>query len=169
MAGASVGSGHLSRGGVLLDGGGGSGFEAVPMIETAIDKLRVDFQPLAQAWQEIVQAYVFPLRFPGYKVRIIETMRSAERQAELLAKGASKLKVGLHQTGRAFDFGVFDDGGLYLPNDHRGVYTVCGQVAEVLGCEWGGRWSTFKDLGHIQFLRPGQTVHMALVEAGLVT
>jgi hypothetical protein len=136
-------------------------------IETRITALRLDFQPLAQAWHEMVQSYVFPVRFPGYKVRILETLRSAERQAELKATGASKLTVGLHQTGRAFDFAVFDPSGIYIQTGTDGTYEACGQIAEALGCEWGGRWATFKDLGHVQFLGKHPTVHSALVEAGL--
>ena len=138
------------------------------VIEARISALRADFQPLAQAWLEIVQAYVLPARFPGYKCRITETLRTGERQAELQAKGASKLKVGLHQTGRAFDFALFNDMGVYVTDDKRGCYTACGQVAEALGCDWGGRWPTFKDLGHVQWLDTHETVHAALVEAGLV-
>jgi len=137
------------------------------MSETRIDALRMDFQPRAQAWVEMVTAYILPIRWNGYKARIIETLRSAERQAELQAQGASKLKVGLHQTGRAFDFAVFDNLGVYLKDDNTGVYTACGQAAEALGCEWGGRWPTFKDLGHIQWLDKLGSVHAALVEAGL--
>lgn len=138
-------------------------------IETRISALRLDFQPLAQAWLEMVQAYLLPARFPGYKVRITETLRSAERQAELKAQGASKLTVGLHQTGRALDFACFDETGVYITTDKDGVYEACGQIAEALGCEWGGRWQTFKDLSHIQWLDKHPTVHAALVEAGLAT
>src|SRR3990167_3533226 len=106
-------------------------------IETRISALRLDFQPIAQAWLEIVQGYVLPARFPGYKARITETMRGGERQAELQASGASKLKVGLHQTGRAFDFAIFDTQGVYVTDDKSGCYTAAGQVALALGCESG--------------------------------
>ena len=138
-------------------------------VETRIVALRLDFQPLAQAWKEMVESYMLPLRFPGFKMRITETLRSGERQAELQANGASRLKIGLHQTGRAFDFACFDETGVYITTDKAGVYEACGQVAESLGCEWGGRWQTFKDYGHIQWLDKHPTVHAALVEAGLVT
>jgi peptidoglycan LD-endopeptidase CwlK len=138
------------------------------IVEARIEKLRLDFQPRAQGWLEIVQGYLLPLRYSGYKVRVTETLRSGERQAELQAKGASKLKAGLHQTGRAFDFACFDEQGVYLRDDKTGVYMACGQVAEALGCEWGGRWTTFKDFSHIQWLDQHKTVHAALVEAGLI-
>jgi len=139
------------------------------VMEARISALRVDFQPLAQAWLEIVQSYVLPLRFPGYKARITETLRSGARQAELQASGASRLKVGLHQTGRAFDFAVFNEVGVYVTTGGDGSYEACGQVAEALGCEWGGRWATFRDLAHVQWLDHNATVHAALVEAGLDT
>jgi len=138
-------------------------------IETRLTALRLDFQPLAQAWLEIVQGYVLPARFPGYKVRITETLRSGERQAELQANGASRLKVGLHQTGRAFDFAVFNAMGVYVTTGSDGSYFACGKVAEALGCESGAFWPTFKDLGHVQHLGNHLTVHSALVEAGLAT
>lgn len=128
-------------------------------ITNDINKLILPFQPVVQAWLEMVSAYLLPARWPGYKVRITETLRDTVRQEELAAKGASKVKVGYHNFGRAFDFAIFDDHGVYETNDSQGVYLACGQIAEALGCEWGGRWETFKDLGHVQFRPDGVTIH----------
>jgi peptidoglycan L-alanyl-D-glutamate endopeptidase CwlK len=136
-------------------------------IDNRIDSLDLRFQPRAQSWFEFYSAWVLPARWPGFKVRITETKRDTIRQAELEAKGASKLKLGYHNFGLALDFAVFDDHGVYLIDDSQGVYTAAGHVAKALGLEWGGDWATFKDLGHIQY-RPDDVTIAKLQEGGLV-
>ena len=124
------------------------------MIDNRIESLDVRFQPRAQAWLECFSAYVLPARWPGFKCRILETRRDRARQADLLAHDASRVKVGYHNFGLALDWAVFDPKGLYLGDDSTGVYTAGGLIAEALGCEWGGRWISLKDYGHLQY-RPG--------------
>ena len=145
-------------------------------IETRISALRLDFQPLAQAWQEMVQGYVLPARFPGFKMRITETKRDAARQAEVLANGKSNLKLGLHNVGRALDFMIADAMGVYISDGLHPAYEACGLVAEALGCKWGGHMDMDAakpgvqgDYDHIQYLGNLSNVHAALVEAGLST
>lgn len=132
-----------------------------------IEDLDTRFQPRAQAWLEIMQRYVLPLQFNGYKIEIRETFRDAARQEMLMNQGASKVKVGYHNFGLAFDFIVFDAQGIYDVNDASGAYKAGGLVAEALGCEWGGRWKDFADLGHIQF-RPG-AITIADLQARMIT
>lgn len=133
------------------------------MIDTSLDSLDPKFRQVALAWSEIVTAYLLPVRFNGYKFRIMETTRSKERQAELEAGGKSKVKVGWHNFGRALDFGLFGDMGVYITDGNHPAYLACGQVAEAFGCVWGGRWTGFKDAGHIEF-HPNQTLEQIMSE-----
>lgn len=71
----------------------------------------------------------------------LEWMRSAERQALLLLRKATKVKHSKHQDGLAFDFcflsDLKDDGILnYTPNRYRKL----GECWEKLGGIWGGRF-----------------------------
>lgn len=127
------------------------------MIDTSLDSLDSKFRQIVQAWSEIVTAYLLPVRFPGYKFRLMETFRSKERQADLEAGGKSKVKVGWHNYGLAVDFGLFGDMGVYITDGDHPAYLACGQVAEAFGCVWGGRWTGFKDSGHIEW-HPGKTL-----------
>ena len=134
------------------------------MQDVRIDLLRPEFQPIARCW---LHALVDDL---GMNVRILETLRTPERQAEVKAAGKSTLKFGWHNVGLALDFAVFDDVGAYLRDDATGLYTRCGLVAEWLGCVWGGRWARLRDYGHIEF-HAGFTLQQFLDgrKGGLVT
>lgn len=132
-----------------------------------MDQLDVRFQPRAQSFCEIVTAWVLPLRFPGYKFRVMETRRSSERQESVQAAGASQVKVGFHNFGLAMDFAIFAaPDGTYLKDGTHPAYLCCGQVAEALGCVWGGRWQ-MKDSGHIEFHPDGVTLDALKLAAGM--
>lgn len=133
------------------------------MIETSIDLLDPKFRPIALAFEEIVTSILLPVRFSGFKYRRMETLRTKERQAELEAGGKSKVKVGWHNFGRAMDFGIFDEQGVYITDGNHPAYLACGQIAEAFGCIWGGRWTGFKDAGHIEF-HPNQTLEQVMGE-----
>lgn len=97
-------------------------------------------------------------------VRIIETLRGAKRQADLLAAGKTKNVIGWHQYGRAADVGVFVD-DRYQTDDASGLYLKVGFVAMAVGLRWGGNWDQDKniaepgesDLGHVEY-HPGLTL-----------
>jgi hypothetical protein len=125
------------------------------MKDARIESLRSEFQPIVRRW---LHAVVDDL---DMKVRVLETLRSPERQAEVRAAGKSQLRVGWHNVGLALDFAAFDDDGVYLKDDASGLYTRCGLVAEWMGCVWGGRWETLRDYGHIEF-HPGFTLQQFL-------
>ena len=125
------------------------------MKDARIESLRLEFQPIARRW---LHALVDDL---GMKVRILETLRTPERQAEVQAAGRSQLKFGWHNVGLALDFAAFGDDGVYLIDDRTGLYTRCGLVAEWMGCAWGGRWERLRDYGHIEW-HPGMTLQQFL-------
>lgn len=138
------------------------------MIETSLLVLDVRFQPIAQGWKEMVQAYALLARFPGHTMKVLETRRSLARQDEVATAGASQLRVGYHNFGLALDFAIFGEGGLYLKDGNHPAYLCAGQIAEAMGCVWGGRWK-MKDSGHIEWHPPGQTLDDLKKAAGLVT
>lgn len=137
-------------------------------LDNRIESLNLKFQPIAQAWLEVVKAYILPARWPGYKVRITETKRDGARQEAVLAAGASTLKVGYHNYGLAFDYAVMDDHGVLITDGKHPVYLACGQAGEALGCVWGGRWVTFPDAGHLEF-HPGMHLDEVIANGGLRT
>ena len=131
--------------------------------DARIASLRPEFVPIAVTWLHIV---IDDLRL---KARVLETLRSKERQIELETQGRSRVKMGWHNVGLAMDFAVFTDAGAYLTDDATGLYTKCGLIAEALGCVWGGRWENFRDYGHIEY-HPGFTLQQFIAgrDGGLV-
>lgn len=53
-----------------------------------------------------------------------------------------------HNFGLAFDIGIFE-GAKYLGDSP--LYATVGRLGRVLGLEWGGDWTSFKDYPHFQF------------------
>ncbi len=92
-------------------------------------------------------------------VTIIEGLRSAERQEELLAKGATKVKYSKHMEGKAVDLAPYPidwkdrDRFHYMGGMVRGIAKQLGY-----SIRWGGDWDSdgevkdngFDDLVHIE-------------------
>lgn len=95
----------------------------------------------------------------GYVVKVICGTRSWKEQEELYAKGrtapgprVTNAKAGSswHNYGVAWDIGLFTASGGYVTDG--AVYEKFGELAGVPeGCEWGGKWSSFKDFPHYQW------------------
>lgn len=103
-------------------------------IDNRLDSLNLRFQPIAQAFLEIVKAYVLVIRWPGFKIRITETKRDDARQADVLADGASDVSWGWHNAGLAFDFVLIDDEGQIVKSASHPAYEACWKVGQALGC-----------------------------------
>tara|TARA_R100000664_G_scaffold20941_1_gene30202 strand:- start:7 stop:387 length:381 start_codon:yes stop_codon:yes gene_type:complete len=92
-------------------------------------------------------------------VTIIEGLRSAERQEELLAKGSTKVKYSKHMEGKAVDLAPYPidwkdrDRFHYMGGMVRGIAKQLGY-----SIRWGGDWDSdgevkdngFDDLVHIE-------------------
>jgi len=92
-------------------------------------------------------------------VTIIEGLRSAERQKELLAKGATKVKYSKHMEGKAVDLSPYPidwenrDGFYYMGGMIRGIAKQMG-----VNVRFGGDWdsdgdtkdNSFDDLVHVE-------------------
>lgn len=84
---------------------------------------------------------------------VLEGLRSEERQAELVASGASTTMNSRHLTGHAVDLAPLVNGqpswdwAYYHPfaNHMKGAGNMCG-----VPLEWGGDWTSFKDGPHWQ-------------------
>ena len=92
-------------------------------------------------------------------VTIIEGVRSEERQAELLEKGATKVKYSRHMSGKAVDVAPYPvdwearERFHYMGGMLRGIGQQMG-----LKVRWGGDWdsdgeikdNSFDDLVHVE-------------------
>ena len=107
--------------------------------------------------------------------RVLEGMRTIDRQRQLVAKGASKTMNSRHLTGHAVDIAPLDDGEvswawpLYYP-----LAKTVKEAAkkEGVSVEWGGDWTSFKDGPHWQLpwtTHPGGSANRAAREAAPIT
>ena len=92
----------------------------------------------------------------GIKLRIYSGLRTFGEQAEIYAKGrtkagkiVSKAKPGqsYHNYGLAFDAVEIKNGKALWENPD---WEIIGREGEKLDFEWGGRWTRFRDLPHLQ-------------------
>ena len=86
----------------------------------------------------------------GLVVYVSETYRSDVRQAYLYEQKLSTVKVtGAHGFRVALDFYFVEAGKTAYPT---GKMTAAAQIAKALGFEWGGDWTSFRDMPHLQML-----------------
>ena len=128
-----------------------------PRSAANIATLRPDAQIKAREW-------LLKCLEVGINVKIITGNRTYQEQAALYAKGrtAPGPKVtnappgySWHNFGVGWDFVVFDAKG--QPQWESPLMEKCGRIAESLGLEWGGSWTSFQDIPHIQ-IKPGCTL-----------
>jgi hypothetical protein len=90
----------------------------------------------------------------GAKFRVIEGLRTMDRQAELVRAGKSQTMRSRHLTGHAVDLAALDEAGRVTWA--RSAYeALASQVkaaaaAEGVLVEWGGDWRSFFDGPHFQ-------------------
>lgn len=107
--------------------------------------------------REKTEAVLVQLAAEGYDVRPVEVYRSPERQAALMASASGVTSVGAwsscHNYGLALDAAVFLDGepswNLNDPHVMAG-YLRFGELSEIVGLNWGGRWTSPKDYPHVE-------------------
>lgn len=84
---------------------------------------------------------------------VLEGLRTEERQAQLVANGASSTSNSRHLTGHAIDLGAYINGSIdwSWPLYYK-ITDAMKQAADELNVdlEWGGDWTTFKDGPHFQ-------------------
>lgn len=95
----------------------------------------------------------------GIDFEITEGMRNAERQAELVAQGASQTMNSRHLTGNAADIHILNpDGSVNWDFEaYRPIADIAKAVATEMGVPdfvWGGDWRTLRDGVHFQIGGP---------------
>jgi peptidoglycan L-alanyl-D-glutamate endopeptidase CwlK len=130
-----------------------------PRIDTPT-ALAPEFFDAVVHWRSVLSAAVLA---SGRQVRILETIRTPERQDWLYASGRTRPgmivtalrgndpranHVYPHGEGRAFDF-AFSAPGLGLWDESH-PWELAGVLGEWLGMRWGGRWAS-RDLGHLEW------------------
>ena len=115
-----------------------------------------DLQPAAQVW---CKRHIAACEARGLKVQLIQTLRDAEFQASLFAKGRTapgpsvtkcdgyKIK-SRHQSGLAWDLVPLKANGL-IDWTNSDAFEVMAQEAEKLGLVAGLRWK-MKDSPHFE-------------------
>ncbi len=87
---------------------------------------------------------------------VLEGLRSKARQAQLVAKGASKTLNSYHITGHAVDIAPLVNGQVSWDwADYYPLAKAIKATARELGVDitWGGDWTTFRDGPHWQIAR----------------
>lgn len=85
-----------------------------------------------------------------------EGVRSAERQAELVAQGKSQTKHSRHLTGHAVDLYAIVDGKVTWEfRYYKQIAAAMRVAAEKVGVPvvWGGEWKSLKDGVHFELPR----------------
>lgn len=124
--------------------------------------------------KKLCEKFLIECEKKGIKVIIYSTLRSREEQEALYLQGRASVdivnlarkKAGLkpiterenkivtylkdspHCYGLAFDFVPIVNGKAEWNNEK--LWSLCGEIAEKLGLDWGGRWQNFPDKPHVQ-------------------
>lgn len=137
---------------------------ALPELGAVDERSAKNIRTMLPEAQVVVRDWLLEQAMPaakelGYVVKVICGTRSWTEQNELYAKGrtapgprVTNAKAGSswHNYGVAFDIGLFTASGGYVTDG--AVYEKFGKLAGApVGCEWGGKWFSFKDFPHYQW------------------
>jgi peptidoglycan L-alanyl-D-glutamate endopeptidase CwlK len=114
-----------------------------------------DLNPIVQ---DKCHQFITACEKQGIDIIITSTYRDDEAQNALYAQGrttpgkkVTNAKAGesFHNYKIAFDFCPIKNGKPQW--DDTDTFEHCGLIAESLGLEWAGRWTSFKELAHCQY------------------
>lgn len=103
--------------------------------------------------QDLVKVVERAIQLTKQDFAVIEGLRTKERQAELMKKGATRTLNSRHLTGHAVDIVPWVNGNVSWDwKFYSEVRSAMMQAAGELGVEieWGGNWENFKDGPHWQ-------------------
>lgn len=115
-------------------------------------------EDLYPAVQVKCHAFIADCAAEGINVLITSTYRDMETQAALYNQGRTspgkivtnaKPGTSWHNYRCAFDFVPLLDGKPDWNDTNK--FKRCGEIAESVGLEWGGNFSSFKDTPHCQY------------------
>lgn len=137
-------------------------------------------EDLCPAMQPLCRQFQADCKAAGVPVLITCTWRSYACQAELYAQGRTQAQLdaaGVRATAqpgkpkvtnakpgqskhevtlngkpysKAFDFVPLDARGAAIWDAKNPAWAKCGAIAQRLGLDWGGAWTSFKDMPHCQ-------------------
>lgn len=117
---------------------------------------------LAGVHPDLVKVVKLAIQRTAVDFTVVEGLRTAERQRELVAQGASQTQNSYHLKqadgfGHAVDLAPLVGGAIPWDDwaQFRGLAGIVKACAAELGVpvEWGGDWKTFKDGPHFQIPR----------------
>ena len=104
-----------------------------------------------------VEGVLAALETQGFKPKVYYAWRSVAVQLELFEAGNSKVKFSFHNarkkdgTPRAYAADIIDRRYAWQAQAKTsGFWDALGRAARDEGLYWGGNWTTFKDLAHVQ-------------------
>lgn len=133
-----------------------------------------DTTALHPTLQKKITQLIAACKKEGITIKIGECVRTVAEQDALYAKGRTAAGSivtnakgssysSMHQWGVAFDFylamDVDGDGNTSDDafNNATGLFNKVGKIGQSLGLEWGGSWTSIKDLPHFQLPDWGST------------
>lgn len=105
---------------------------------------------------DLVKVVKKAIEYTPVDFRVIEGLRTRERQMYLVKKGASKTMRSRHITGHAIDFVALPNGEVSWDFQYyRQISEAFKKAAAELGVPitWGGDWKSFRDGPHIELNR----------------
>jgi hypothetical protein len=115
-----------------------------------VDRTELELATLHPQLQPIAFQFIATLRDLGYPAVITDLggRRNAAQQSKLMNAGLSRTVNSAHVQGRAFDLDLSGYKREQVPN---WFWEAVGPWAESeFDLIWGGRWRTFRDVGHFQ-------------------
>jgi peptidoglycan L-alanyl-D-glutamate endopeptidase CwlK len=93
------------------------------------------------------EQFIDHLRFRGLPIIITSSLRTPSQQRVLVSQGRSTLLQSKHLDGLAFDVDIAGVGRNAVP---AWIWDSIGPIGESFGLTWGGRWKSFRDVGHFE-------------------
>lgn len=118
-----------------------------------------DINDLCPEAQTLCREFMAQCKAAGIDARQIVTYRGPAEQNAAKAAGLSNAAAGQSPhnycdadgkpASRAFDFGIFEDHGVYITDGEDERYLQAGEIGEGVGLSWGGRWQ-HPDYDHME-------------------
>jgi peptidoglycan L-alanyl-D-glutamate endopeptidase CwlK len=93
------------------------------------------------------EQFIDYLRRRGLPIVITSGRRSLATQRILVSQGRSTTLQSRHLDGLAFDVDLAHVGRNQVP---AWIWDSIGPIGEQFGLTWGGRWKSFRDVGHFE-------------------
>lgn len=103
---------------------------------------------LSAPFKEKVERVLKTLEGKGYNPRVCSGLRTEAEQKEKVSKGFSQTMNSKHLSGMAAD--IIDRKLGYDAPTTDPFWQALGDAAEKEDLTWGGRWSSFPDVSHIE-------------------